>query len=46
MLKCFGRMSKTLETLINSHFLFAAFLLERQKEGRECDSWQMGCEDL
>lgn len=47
ILKCFGRMSKTLETLINSHFsLFAAFLLERQKEGRECDSWQMGCEDL
>lgn len=47
MEKCFGRMSKTLETLINSHFsLFAAFLLERQKEGRECDSWQMGCEDL
>lgn len=47
MKKCFGRMSKTLETLINSHFsLFAAFLLERQKEGRECDSWQMGCEDL
>lgn len=47
MKKCFGRMSKTLETLINSHFsLFAAFPLERQKEGRECDSWQMGCEDL
>lgn len=47
MKKCSGRMTKTLETLINSHFsLFAAFLLERQKDGRECDSWQMGCEDL
>lgn len=34
--KCFGRMSKTLETLLNSHFsLFAAFLVERQKEGRD-----------
>lgn len=47
MKKCSGRMSKILETLINSHFsLFAAFVLERQKEGRECDSWRMGCEDL
>lgn len=34
--KCFGRMSKTLETLLNNHFsLFAAFLVERQKEGRD-----------